>query len=69
MPSNINHQREVKSFKSMIEKQMADFVTIFIFNLQVKESATVTVLKHKQLKTLPFKKFSLVFDLFQDSGF
>lgn len=48
---------------------MADFVTIFIFNLQVKESATVTVLKHKQLKTLPFKKFSLVFDLFQDSGF
>ena len=48
---------------------MADFITVFIFSLQVKESVTITILKHKWLKILPFKKFSLSFDLFQDSDF
>lgn len=30
---------------------MADFVTIFVSELQVKELVTVTVFKHRQLKT------------------
>lgn len=38
---------------------MADFTTIFILKLQVKELVTVTVLKHQQFKTLPFKKLPL----------
>ena len=48
---------------------MADFITVFIFSLQGKESVTIIILKQNQLKILPFKKFFLSFDLFQESDF